>query len=424
MTAKRTYFCIDMKTFYASVECAERGLNPFETNLVVTDRGRGKNALCLAVTPKLKAAGVSNRCRLSDIPCGIDYIVALPQMNLYEEYAADIYSLYLDLMAPEDIYVYSIDEAFIDATDYLKIYGKTAVEYAQSLMRKIFERLKIPSTAGIGNNLYLAKVALDISAKKNKSHIAVLDEQAYIDTLWHHRPITDFWQVGDGIAARLAKFAIYDMAGVAQAPTKLLFDVLGKNAELLIDHAWGREPCTLADIKAYIPKTHSLSSSQILSRDYTFAEARIVIEEMARAVAQQLMSNHGVAHGVHVGVHYSKSCVPATNSSKKLGAVTALCSKICETALKTYDETANRRVPIRRLEITLEGVVDESLESYDLFTDPAAVEKEKRRERAVLEVKRKYGKNAVVMGIDHLKCATQRERNTFIGGHRAGDDKK
>ena len=247
-TQQKTYFCIDMKCFYASVECAERGLNPFETNLVVADETRGKNALCLAISPKMKSLGVKNRCRMSEIPPSIKYMVAMPRMKTYIEYAADIYDIYLDYIDPNDIHVYSIDEAFLDVTDYLSLYGKSATEFASFLINEIARRKHIPSTAGIGTNLFLAKVALDITAKKAKSHIGYLDEELFKETLWTHQPITDFWQISSGTANRLARYGIYDMRRIATAPTELMYKVFGVNAELLIDHAFGRESCTIADI--------------------------------------------------------------------------------------------------------------------------------------------------------------------------------
>ncbi len=420
----RTYFCIDMKTFYASVECAERGLNPFDTNLVVADLSRGKNALCLAVSPKMKAQGIRNRCRLSEIPDTIKYIVAPPQMALYIEYAADIYSIYLDYISPQDIHVYSIDEAFIDVTDYLKLYRTDAQSFVKKLIDMIAAEKHIPATAGVGTNMYLAKIALDITAKKNKSHIGFLDEQTYKDTLWDHRPITDFWQVAAGTAARLAKFAIYDMRGVAHAPQELLYKEFGVNAELLIDHAWGRESCTISDIKNYKSKSHSVSFSQILPRDYSFAEARIVMTEMVRQGAYELLKRHVVSDRVNIYVGYSKSERPSVNAYSNLGVTTALNSFFEPEVLRLFDENVDRVTPIRRLGIGFDNVVDEGKEGYNLFTDMTEVEREKSRERAVLGLKKKYGKNSVLVGTDYLDCATQRERNTFIGGHRAGDEQK
>ena len=424
MSKQRIYFCIDMKTFYASVECAERGLNPFETNLVVADVTRGPNALCLAISPKMKAQGIKNRCRLNDIPKSIKYEIAPPRMQLYIEYAADIYSIYLDYMDPQDIHVYSIDESFIDATEYLGLYKMSAEEYAQMLMNEIARRKRIPATAGIGTNLYLAKIALDITAKKVKSHIGYLDERLYRETLWDHRPITDFCQVADGTAAQLAKYGIHDMRGVANAPTELLYKAFGVNAELLIDHAWGREPCTIADIKQYKSKSHSVSFSQILPRDYSFSEAATVITEMVQNGTHELMRRHVVTSKVSVYVGYSRSAVPSTHGSARLHVTTALQSVLQPAAQEVYEKTTNRDVPIRRLGLCFENVVDEGCEGYDLFTNMEEVEREKKRESAVLGIKTKYGKNAILKGVNYMPESTQRERNTFIGGHRAGDDTK
>lgn len=418
----RIYFCIDMKTFYASVECAERGLNPFETNLVVADVSRGKNALCLAISPGLKEQGVRNRCRLSEIPPSIKYQIAPPRMALYIEYSADIYDLYLDCFSQDDIHVYSIDESFIDVTDYLKLYRLTPVDMARSLIDRIAERKRIPATAGIGTNLYLAKIALDITAKHNAEHIGYLDERRYLRHLWGHRPITDFWQISFGTANRLAKFGIYDMRGVANAPEALLYKEFGVNAELLIDHAWGRESCTIADIKQYRSKMRSVSSSQILPRDYSFEEARLVVTEMAQNGTMELVKRHLVAGKVSVLIGYSKACRPSASGSEKLRLATALGSVLVPTACAVFDGCAERDVPIRRLALSFEQVADEGCAGYDLFTDFDAVEREKRRDRTVLELKNKYGKNAVLRGIDLTEAATQRERNNMIGGHRAGYD--
>lgn len=418
----RIFDCIDMKCFYASVECRVRGLNPFETNLVVADVSRGENALCLAISPKLKAQGVRNRCRLSEIPKGIKYIIAPPQMALYIEVTANIYDIYLDYIAPQDIHVYSIDEAFIDVTDYLKMYDTDAISFAKMLVDEIARRERIPATAGIGTNLYLAKIALDITAKKNKTHIGYLDEEMYRETLWTHRPITDFWQVADGTAERLARLAIYDMRGVAKAPVDLLYKTFGVNAELLIDHAWGREPCTIEDIKNYKSKSQSVSFSQILPRDYSFDEARIVMTEMVQQGAYELMKRHVVSSKVSIYVGYSRSEIPSAHAAARLGVVTALNSKFAPVVKDLYDKIVDRTVKIRRLGICFENVADEGCEGYDLFTNMEEVEKEKSREHAVLALKEKFGKNAILMGTNYLECATQRERNTFIGGHRAGND--
>ena len=421
---QRTYYCIDMKSFYASVECAERGYNPFETDLVVADASRGKNALCLAITPHMKSLGVKNRCRLSEIPAGVEYEVAPPRMALYIEYAADIYSLYLDYFAPQDVHVYSIDESFIDVTDYLEMYRMDRICLAKKLMNEIAARYRIPSTAGIGTNLYLAKIALDITAKHSRDHIGYLDEELYRATLWKHRPITDFWMVAEGTAARLARYGVYDMQGVAGMPAELVYKIFGKNAELLIDHAWGRESCRMEDIKNYRSKTHSVSFTQILPRDYSAGEARTVILEMARNGAEELTRRRVITGRVSVFVAYTGELRAPTGGSAKLGITTNLASYLADAAAGIYDATTDASVPVRRLGISFENVCDEGCEGYDLFTDFEAVERARSIQRAVVDVKSRFGKNAVLSGINLMPEGTQRERSGFIGGHRAGYDDK
>ena len=415
--------CIDMKSFYASVECAERQLNPFETNLVVADVSRGKNALCLAVTPKMKALGVKNRCRLSDIPKDIPYIAAPPRMQLYIDYAADIYAIYLNYFAPDDIHVYSIDESFIDATPYLGAYRTTPQELAKLLMNEIADKLQIPSTAGIGTNLYLAKIALDITAKHAADHIGYLDEESYRRTLWEHRPLTDFWQVSAGTVGRLAHCGIRTMRDITEAPEPLLYKTFGKNAELLIDHAWGRESCRMEDIKNYRAKTHSVSFSQILPRDYSFDEARIVMQEMLLHGSHELMRRGVIAPKLWLGVGYThRASVPVSKGSVRLVSATALNSLLQDAAMPLFDRLADKNVPIRRLALAFCDVVDEACEGYDFFTDWASADREKARERAIMEINAKYGKNAVLRGTSYREGATLRERNEMIGGHRAGYD--
>lgn len=422
MERQRTYYCIDMKSFYASVECAERRLNPFETNLVVADLTRGKNALCLAITPHMKALGIKNRCRLSDIPKDVKYEVAPPRMALYIEYTADIYSLYLDYIAAEDIHVYSIDEAFLDVTEYLATYRTDAFTFAKFLMNQIADRYRIPSTAGIGTNMYLAKIALDITAKHAKDHIGYLDEETYRRTLWDHRPITDFWMVANGTARRLERYGVYDMRGITNLPTDLMYRIFGKNAELLIDHAWGREPCLISDIKGYKSKSKSVSFSQILPRDYSYDEAKTVIHEMALNGAAELMRRKVITNKVSIFVGYSRDEIPPTKGGTRLSVTTALASFLTEAAVELYERTTNRNVPIRRLGIAFNDVCDEGCEGYDLFTDFDSVEREKTAQQAVIEIRQRFGKNAVLNGINFMPEGTQRERNTFIGGHRAGYD--
>ena len=424
MEKQRTYYCIDMKTFYASVECAERGLNPFETNLVVADLTRGQNALCLAITPRMKAQGIKNRCRLSDIPSGVRYEVAPPRMALYIEYAADIYSLYLDYFSPQDIHVYSIDESFIDVTDYLGVHRRDKIGFAKFLMNEIASRYHIPSTAGVGTNLYLAKIALDITAKHTRDHVGYLDEELYKQTLWDHRPITDFWMVATGTARRLERYGVYDMRGVTRMDTALAYKVFGKNAELLIDHAWGRESCLISDIKNYRSKSKSVSFSQILPRDYSFREARTVLQEMARNGAAELMKRRVITGKLAIFVGYTHDEHPPTKGGTRLDAPTNLASFLVEAALLLYDRTTDRDTPIRRLGLIFENVCDEGCEGYSLFVDFDTVERERTLQHTVLDINERFGKNAVLSGVSYLPEGTQRERNGFIGGHRAGYDDK
>ncbi len=422
--SQRTYFCIDMKSFYASVECAERGLNPFETNLVVTDATRGKNAICLAITPKMKAMGIKNRCRLSDIPKRVEYISALPRMHLYIEYSADIYGIYLNYFSPMDIHVYSIDEAFIDVTDYLRLYKTDAKSLAKLLIEDIARSQSIPATVGIGTNLYLAKIALDITAKKTKDRIGYLNQETYRATLWRHRPITDFWQVAKGTADRLAKYGIFDMESVAKFPEERLYKLFGINAELLIDHAWGREPCLMEDIKNYNGKSKSISFSQILPRNYVFEEAKIVVEEMILNGCHEMMKRKSITSKVGVYIGYTSGSIATTGKTVNMSATTSLYSIIKEYADKIFEQTTDKSVPIRKISIVFPDVCDQACEGYDMFTDFENVKKEREREKAVLDIYDRYGKNALLRGTNYLEQATQRERNTFIGGHRAGFNDK
>ena len=423
MAENRIYFCVDMKSFFASVECAERGLNPFETNLVVADETRGSGTICLAITPAMKALGVKNRCRLFEIPKDIDYIMAMPSMKKYIQYNGDIYDIYLDYMSPQDIHVYSIDESFLDVTDYLKMYHKSPRQFARLLINEIAERTHIPATVGMGTNMYLAKIALDITAKKKADHIGWLTEDLYQETLWKHRPLTDFWQIGKGIERRLAKYGIHDMEGITKTDERLLYKEFGINAELLIDHAYGRESCLIEDIKNYKSKSKSVSFSQILPRDYTYEEAQVVLVEMLFNGTRELMKRHVITNKLDLIIGYTKELIPSTGGSIKMTVTTQLPSLMQPYLLQLYEKTTVKDIPIRRIGLGFSNIVDEACEGYDLFTDMSKVERERSRERTALNVTAKYGKNALLRGVNYLDCSTQRERNTFIGGHRAGDDK-
>ena len=417
----RWYFCIDMKCFFASVECAERGLSPFETCLAVVDASRGNNAICLAITPKMKALGIKNRCRYNDIPKDLDFIDAKPRMRKYIEYAANIYDVYLDYVSPLDIHVYSIDEAFLDVTSYLKTYNKTPKEFAKFLINEIAVRTKIPATCGIGTNLYLAKIALDITAKKSTDHIGFLTEKIFDLTLLNHRPITDFWGIAKGTEKRLKKYGIYDMEGIRKADKNFLYKEFGINAELLIDHAFGRETCTISDIKNYKTKSKSISSSQILFEDYDTNKAKLVLEEMTLTSTQELLKRKVVTNSISIYVGYSKDSIPSAGGSIRLPLATSSFKSIIKYVDYLYDKHVTLGIPIRRLGISFGGLVDESAEGYNFFTDLESIKKERDLERTIIGIKGKFGKNSVVRGFDLLEGATQIERNKLIGGHNAND---
>lgn len=415
----KAYLCIDLKTFFASVECVERKLDPFAVNLVVADPSRGKGALCLAVSPKMKEQGVHNRCRIFEIPDNISYITAMPRMNLYMQYSADIYGIYLKYISREDIHVYSIDEAFLDVSEYLQMYSVSAKELARMILQDIYTTTGITATVGIGTNLYLAKIALDITAKHAKDNMGVLDEQLYRDTLWHHKPVSDFWQVGRGISKRLEKYSVADMYDIAHMDERILYREFGVNAEYLIDHAWGREPTTIKEIKAYKSKSNSLSNSQILFEDYNYEEALLVLKEMVELNVQNLVESHRVTDHIGLYIGYSARNVKATGGSRKLSNVTNSYAYLRNAFIELYRETVNRQELVHMLSISFGNVVDEMYETYDLFTDFNALEKEKKLQLTLLNIKHKFGKNAVIKGMNLLNKATAISRNKLVGGHNA-----
>ncbi len=417
MEKTRTYYCIDMKSFFASVECAERGLDPMVTPLVVADESRGRGALCLAVSPYMKKLGVTNRCRLFEIPQNIDFLIAKPRMKKYIEYAADIYELYLDFFSPNDIHVYSIDECFLDATKYLETYKTTPKAFAKRLIEEIKTRKSIPATAGIGTNLYLAKIALDITAKHTPDGIGYLDEETYKRTLWDHLPLTDFWQIARGTVKRLKKLRINTMHDVAATPEAVLYKEFGINAELLIDHAHGREPCTIEDIKAYKRKNTSVSSSQILFSNYDYEKTELVVKEMILSGSQELLRRKVVATTVGVFIGYSQDYIPPTGGNLRMSDATASYRTIVEYALKIFRKTTLKNQPIRRVSVDFGSVIPEESAQNSLLFDTEKVEKEKKTERSVLAIKEKFGKNALLRGMDLQEGATTVERNKLIGGH-------
>lgn len=416
----RIYLCIDLKTFYASVECVERKLDPFSTNLVVADESRGNGAICLAISPKLKMLGVRNRCRIFEIPKNIDYIIAKPRMKKYIEYSANIYEIYLKYVSKEDIHVYSVDEAFLDITSYLKIYKMTALELAKCIMRDIFDTYGITATCGIGTNLYLAKIALDIMSKHNVSNIGYLDEESYKEKLWHHRPLSDFWQIGRGIEKRLNRLRIFDMYDIAHTNEKVLYKEFGVNAEFLIDHSKGIETCTIAQIKAYKPKSNSISTSQILFEDYPYDKARIVLKEMVETKCLDLVEKKLVTDTIQLYIGYSKDVIKPSGGAVKLLKSTNSYAELQKAFLALYDKTTNIYTPIRRIGIAFAKVMPEEYEQLDLFTDIKKNEKEKNVELAIANIKNTMGKNSVIMGMSLEEGATAIIRNTLVGGHYGG----
>ncbi|MBR1902439.1 MAG: DNA methylase [Bacteroidaceae bacterium] len=471
---QRTYIAIDLKSFYASVECVDRGLDPLTTNLVVADESRTDKTICLAVTPSLKEYGIGGRARLFEVrqkARGVDFIIAKPQMAHYMEVSSKIYSIYLKYIAPEDIHVYSIDEVFMDVTAYLGTYKTTAHELAMKMIRDVLSQTGITATAGIGTNMYLCKVAMDIVAKKMPAdkdgvRIAELDEMSYRRQLWDYRPITKFWRVGQGIAQKLACYGIDTMGKLARMSVQnedLLYDLFGVNAELLIDHAWGWEPCTMDAVKAYRPETNSFSSGQVLQEPYDFEKGRVVIREMAEGMALDLVSKQLVTDQLVLTIgydaesltrpeirakyngpitinHYGKPVPKHAHGTFNFKKPTSSSRLIMDGAAELFDRHVNPDLLIRRLNLTTNHVKDEATvnaqvsavkyEQLDLFTDyealdkqrkeeKARLEKERRMQEAQLKIKQRFGKNAILRGLNFKEGATAKERNKQIGGHKA-----
>ena len=489
--AQRQYIAIDLKSFYASVECVERGLDPLTTNLVVADASRTSKTICLAVSPSLKSYGIADRARLfeveqrvkevnaikagklgvarlekssyddtllkKDASLAVDYIVATPQMAHYMQISSHIYQIYLKYVAPEDIHVYSVDEVFIDVTHYLRTYKMSAHELAMTMIRDVLQTTGITATAGIGTNLYLCKIALDIVAKhipadKNGVRIAELTEQSYREQLWAHTPITDFWRVGHGIAKRLDRLGILTMGDVARTSVyneEALYKEFGINAELLIDHAWGWEPCTIKEIKAYRPENTSLTAGQVLTKGYEADKARLVVQEMAEMMALDLVDKRLVCDQIVLTVgydidnkefkgereidRYGRSVPKQAHGSQNIGKFTASSRLIVKAALELYDRIINPDLLVRRMYLVANHTTDEQKaneqaqgEQLDLFStaeqkdaENAALEKEKSIQKTVLDLQKKFGKNAVLKGMNLQEGATAMERNRQIGGHKA-----
>ena len=419
MEMNRTYLCIDLKSFYASVECVERGLDPFKYNLVVADPSRGNGAICLAVSPALKNKGVKNRCRIFEIPKNIRYITAIPRMKLYIKYSADIYEIYLRYVAKDDIHIYSIDECFLDVTKYLNMYHMTSFELAKTIIKDVYNTTGITATAGIGTNLYLTKVALDITAKHVKDNIGYLDEEKYKKELWHHTPLTDFWQIGRGIDKRLNKLGLRDMYDISMCDEFILYKEFGINAKYLIDHSKGIEPCTIKDIKSYKPKSNSISNTQILFEDYSYKNARTVLIEMIDVLTLQLVSKKKLTSNICFYVGYSKDIIRGLSISKKLEQPTNSYKIIVDIVLKEYDKKVNKDYKIRRLGIFYGGLQDKKYKQLDIFNMSESEDKDEKLENTINSIKNRFGKNSILRAISLKEEATAIKRNKLIGGHNA-----
>lgn len=415
----RTYVCIDLKSFYASVECVARGLDPFTTNLVVADPERSEKTICLAVSPALKRLGVPGRCRLFEIPKNIDFIIATPRMQKYIDISAQIYGIYLNYISKDDIHVYSIDEVFMDVTDYLDLYKCSAKELGLRMTADVYRETGIRATCGVGTNLYLAKIALDILAKHSPDFVGILDEESYREKLWHHRPITDFWRIGPGIAKRLAKSGMETMYDVTHADRELLYHLFGIDAELIIDHANGIETATIKDIKAYKPSSNSLSNGQVLPRDYTFEEALTIVKEMTDALCLDMVAKSKITDLISLYIGYSGSLHAESESgSVRLANATNSAQIMVAAVSKLFLRIADPSLTIRRINVTFCNIVEDEYRQMDLFTDIDMLRKEERMQKAVLSIKDKFGKNAVLRGMNLEEESTMIERNNQIGGHK------
>ena len=496
MAKQKTYIAIDLKSFYASVECVERGLDPLKNNLVVADEGRTEKTICLAVSPSLKAHGVSGRARLFEVVervkqvnnnrklninyadfkgesynadelnddyFKLSYIVAPPRMNLYKKYSNRIFAIYSNFVSPEDILVYSIDEVFIDATNYLRSRGVTAHQLAMDMIKAVLAETGITATAGIGTNMYLAKVAMDIVAKhiepdKDGVRIAELDEMSYRRQLWNYRPITDFWRVGRGIGKRLESVGIYTMGDIAKCSLgsdtefyneNLLYKLFGINAELLIDHAWGWEPCTIDDVKSYKPDTKSISSGQVLTRPYSFDETAVIVREMAELLALDLVDKKVTTNQIVLTLNYDTENIKKgykgeitvdgygrkipkhAHGTSNINRLTSSSKLVVNAAMDVFYRIADRSLSVRKVSICANHITDENKTEpvnvqLDLFTDYSkikaeedALKKERSLQNAMLRIQKRYGKNAILKGTNLQDCATTVERNNQVGGHKA-----
>ncbi|MBR6879596.1 MAG: DNA methylase [Clostridiales bacterium] len=457
----KMYICIDLKSFYASVECADRGLDPLKARLVVADESRTDKTICLAVSPALKAYGISGRARLFEVKSQlekvriktgktVDYIIAPPRMGRYMEVSSKIRYVYYRYVAPEDLHVYSVDEVFIDVTDYLRLYRLSARQLASKMIKDVLSETGITATVGIGTNLYLAKIAMDIVAKKAPAdedgvRIAELDERSYREILWSHTPLTDFWRIGRGTSAKLIDHGMYTMGDVARQSLRdeeVLYRLFGIDAEILIDHAWGYEPCTMKAIKSYIPETTSLSSGQVLPTPYTFRQAGLIVREMADMLSLDLVAKRLVTPSLTLYIGYDRSAFSrdeydptnyrdiyrhGAHGSISLGTPTASSVRIRDAASDLYEKITDRDMPIRRINICANNTEPDSaggvqMDLFDMIDDKGPVissEEENELQKTMLDIKSRYGANAIVRGMNLLEGGRTIERNKQIGGHKA-----
>lgn len=422
---QRVYFVIDARSFYASVEAVDRGLDPMRVDLVVADASRTEKALCLAVSPHLKAQGVKNRCRLFDVPKEIDVVIAPPRMKRYINIAAGIYGLYLKYISKEDIHVYSIDECIIDATTYLKLYKMRAKDFALKLMNEIKETYGIPTTAGIGTNMYLAKVASGLLAKHDKDGIGWLTEERFLKTCSTIRPLRSFWMISQGTEQRLAKHGIFDMKGIRDAKEEVLYEEFGVNAELLIDHAYGREPTRMVDIKQYKSKSQSVSTNQVLSVAYNKKDAKLLVKEMIESLSLDLARKGLVSSRLYVGFLFDgkrdNRYRPNVHYAIDIAGKGNLASLFMDAAVEQYQRKLPEDALIKSIQMAFLDVTPGEMQSYSLFDDEDDITKQKNLRDSLLEIEKKFGKNAVLKGADFTEKATRRQRNKLIGGHNGGD---
>ena len=414
----RKYLVIDLKSFYASVECIKRGLDSMTTKLVVADKTR-KGGICLAVSPALKALGVKNRCRLYEIPTDIDFIIAKPMMKDYITMSAKIYSIYLRFIAKEDIYVYSIDECFLDVTDYLLLYKTDEISLAKRIVDEVYKDTGICATCGIGTNMFLAKVALDITAKHEESHLGYLDIKKFKETIWFHKPITDIWNIGPNIARRLANYGITNLYEVSQCDQEILLKEFGVNAYNLINHANGIEETTIKACNSYKPQSKSISHSQILFSDYSFEEGLLVLKEMVDLSVLDLIRHDYATGHISLFIGYSKEFTGGVNKSMKLCEYTYSYNDIMNYFIKLYKDSVDRFKPIRKIGLAFSDLVKANMVTVNLFTDKVKLQKDYILGNTINDLKDRFGKNAILKGMNLEEKATTVTRNKLIGGHNA-----